>query len=101
VKVAVDLLRKGLGELMEESLPEEVENEILDIVKSVPDVVEPHDLCTRRIGNHYAIEMHILMDGDLPLKEAHDKATEIERLLKERYGEETHVSIHVEPVENH
>jgi divalent metal cation (Fe/Co/Zn/Cd) transporter len=39
------------------------------------------------------------MDGDLPLKEAHDKATEIERLLKERYGEETHVAIHVEPIE--
>ena len=96
-KVAVDLLRKGLGELMEQSLPEEVENEILTIVNSVPDVIEPHDLCTRRIGNHYAIEMHILMDGDLPLKQAHDKATEIEQKLKERYGEETHVSIHVEP----
>ena len=100
VKVAVDLLRKGVGELMEQSLPDEVENEILEIVKSVPDVVEPHDLCTRRIGNHYAIEMHILMDGELPLKEAHDKATEIEQRLKERYGEETHVAIHVEPVEN-
>ena len=98
-KVAIDLLKNGVGELMEQSLPEEVENEIMDIVKSVPDVVEPHELCTRRIGNHYAIEMHILMDGNLPLKEAHDKASVIERLLKERYGEETHVSIHVEPIE--
>ena len=98
-KVGVDLLKNGVGELMEQSLPEEVENEIMDIVKAVPDVVEPHELCTRRIGNHYAIEMHILMNGDLPLKEAHDKASVIERLLKERYGEETHVSIHVEPIE--
>ena len=99
VKVAVDLLKNGMDELMEKSLPEEVENEILDIVRHVPGVKEPHDLCTRRIGNHYAIEMHILMDGDIPLKEAHDKATEMERLLKERYGEETHISIHVEPEE--
>lgn len=99
VKVAVDLLKNGMDELMEKSLPEEVENEILDIVRHVPGVREPHDLCTRRIGNHYAIEMHILMDGDIPLKEAHDKATEMERLLKERYGEETHISIHVEPEE--
>ena len=98
-KVGVDLLKNGVGELMEQSLPEEVENEIMDIVKAVPDVVEPHELCTRRIGNHYAIELHILMNGDLPLKEAHDKASVIERLLKERYGEETHVSIHVEPIE--
>ena len=97
VKVAIDLLKNGMGELMEQSLPEEVENEILDIVKQVPGVTEPHDLCTRRIGNHYAIEMHILMDGGISLKKAHDKATEMERLLKERYGEETHISIHVEP----
>ena len=100
VKVAYDLLKNGMGELMEQSLPEEVENEIMDIVRSVPGVEEPHDLCTRRIGNHYAIEMHILMDGDMPLREAHDKATEMERLLKERYGEETHISIHVEPKED-
>ena len=60
-------------------------------------MVEPHDLRTRRIGNHYAIELHILMDGDIPLKEAHDKASEVEDLLRERYGEETHVAVHVEP----
>ena len=100
VKVAIDLLRSGMGELMEQSLPESVEDEIIEIAQSVPDVSKPHELCTRRIGNHYAIEMHILMDGNLPLKEAHDKATEIERLLKERYGEETHVAIHVEPIED-
>ena len=100
VKVAIDLMRNALGELMEKSLPEEVENEIMDIVRSVQGVSEPHDLCTRRIGNHYAIEMHILMDGNLPLKDAHDKATEIENLLRERYGEETHVAVHVEPIED-
>ena len=99
VKVAVDLLRNGMGELMEESLPDEVEEEILDIVRGVPSVSDPHDLCTRRIGNHYAIEMHVLMDGSIPLKLAHDRASEMERLLKERYGEETHISIHVEPDE--
>ena len=99
VKVAVDLLKNGMGELMEQSLPDAVEHEILDIVRSVPEVNEPHDLRTRRIGNHYAIEMHILMDGSRSLKETHGKASEIERLLKERYGEETHVSIHVEPLD--
>lgn len=98
LKIAVDLMRNALGELMEKSLPDEVENEILDIVRSVPEVSEPHDLRTRRIGNHYAIELHILMDGNLSLKSTHDKATEIEKRLKERYGEETHVAVHVEPL---
>ena len=99
IKVALDLLKNGVGDLMEQSLPEEVENNIMDIVKSVPGVMEPHELCTRRIGNCYAIEMHVLMNGDIPLKDAHDKASEIESLLKQRYGDSTHIVIHVEPID--
>ena len=100
VKVAFDLLRNGIGDLMEQSLPDEVEDEIIQMVSELPGVTEPHALRTRRIGNHYAIEMHILMDGDITLKEAHDKASEVEGLLRQRYGEETHVAVHVEPKES-
>ena len=97
VKVSVELLRKGIGDLMEQSLPDAVEEEILHLVASLPGDVKPHDLRTRRIGNHYAIELHILMDGDLSLREAHDKASEVEDLLRDHYGKETHVAVHVEP----
>lgn len=97
VKVAVELLRNGIGDLMEQSLPDAVEEEILRLVASLPGEIRPHDLRTRRIGNHYAIELHILMDGQITLNEAHDKASEVERLLRQRYGEETHVAVHVEP----
>ena len=82
---------------MEQSLPEAVEKEILQLVSSLPGLVQPHDLRTRRIGNHYAIELHILMDGNITLHEAHDKASEVEKLLKQHYGEETHIAVHVEP----
>ena len=97
VKVATDLLRKGLGELLEHSLPDAVEDEMLMLVSRLPDVVEPHNLRTRRIGNHYAIELHIRMKGDITLREAHDKASEVEALLKRQYGQDTHVAVHVEP----
>ena len=97
VKVSFDLLRNGIGDLMEQSLPDAVEEEILNLVASLPGDIKPHDLCTRRLGNHYAIELHILMDGDISLREAHDKASEVENLLREHYGEETHVAVHVEP----
>lgn len=97
VKVSVHLLRDGIGDLMEQSLPDEVEKEILQLVASVPNVEEPHDLRTRRIGNHYAIELHILVDGDITLREAHDKASAVEDLLKSHYGQDTHVAVHVEP----
>ena len=99
VKVAFDLLKNGIGDLMEQSLPDQVEKEILQLVAGVPGIVEPHELRTRRIGNHYAIELHILMDGDITLKEAHDKASEVENLLRQHYGEETHVAVHMEPKE--
>ena len=97
VKTAFSLLKDGIGDLMERSLPEQVEDEILQLAASVPGVTEPHELRTRRIGNHYAIELHILMDGNITLKEAHDKASEVEDLLRKQYGEETHVAVHVEP----
>ena len=97
IKVSVDLLRNGIGDLMEHSLPEEVENEILQLAASVPGVVEPHALRTRRLGNHYAIEFHILMDGNITLCEAHEKASEVEDILRAHYGPETHIAVHVEP----
>ena len=97
IKVALYLLRDGIGDLMEQSLPEEVETEILQLAGSVEGIAEPHDLRTRRIGNHYAIELHILMDGNVSLKEAHDKASEVEELLRLRYGADTHIAVHVEP----
>ena len=97
VKVSIGLLRRGIGDLMEQSLPDDVEAEIIRLAASVPGIVEPHDLRTRRLGNHYAIELHILMDGNISLCEAHDKASEVEKLLREHYGKETHVAVHVEP----
>ena len=98
IKVSVELLRTSIGELTECSLPEETEQEIADIIQTFPGVVEPHNLRTRRIGNRIAIELHIRMDGDLPLREAHDRATAIEHRLKERFGATTHVSLHMEPI---
>ncbi len=97
VKVSLNLLRVGIGDLMEQSLPDEVETEILRLAASVPGVSYPHELRTRRIGNHYAIELHILVDGELPLREAHEKASQVEELLRSHYGEETHIAVHVEP----
>ena len=97
IKVSVELLRNGIGDLMEQSLPDDVEDEIISLAASVPGVVEPHELRTRRLGNHYAIELHILMDGNITLCEAHDKASEVEDLLRQHYGAETHIAVHVEP----
>lgn len=100
MKVSVQLLKPCVDELTEKSLPDEIEKEICLIAENTPGVSAIHNLRTRRIGNHYAIEMHVRMDGHLTLYEAHAKASVIENKLKEKYGNETHVGIHVEPVKD-
>ena len=98
IKVAYELLKTSVGELTERSLPAETEEEIEQIIQSFPDVQEPHNLRTRRIGNRIAIEAHVRMDGQLPLITVHERATTIEHKLKERFGARTHVTLHMEPV---
>lgn len=98
IKVAVELLKTSMGDLTECSLPAETEEEIIRIIQSYPDVQQPHNLRTRRIGNRIAIETHVRMDGNLSLHKAHERATSIEQKLKERFGPQTHVTIHMEPV---
>ena len=100
VKVAVNVLHGSMNELTECSLPAETEREIEDIIRSCPDVCEPHNLRTRKIGARIAIEAHIRMDGNTTLNVAHDRATFIENLLKERFGAQTHVTLHMEPKKN-
>lgn len=98
IKVAIYLIKPCIDELLERSLPAETEKQILDIITSFPEVSSPHHLRTRRIGNHIAIEVHIRMDGQISLSDAHTVATEVERCLKEEFGPDTHIGIHMEPV---
>lgn len=98
IKVAIGLIRPCVDELLERSLPVETEKRILDIVASVTEVSSPHHLRTRRIGNHIAIELHLRMDGQTTLEKAHAAATSVEKRLKEEFGQDTHVGIHMEPL---
>ena len=97
-KVAFDLIRTGVGELLEKSLPEETEREILRIVTLDPAVREPHNLRTRRIGAAIAIEIHIRVDGAMTVARSHALTVGIERRLRECFGEGTMIAVHVEPL---
>lgn len=97
-KVAFDLIRTGLDELLECSLPADVEQEILQIVAADPGVREPHNLRTRRIGASIAIEVHVRMDGAMTVAQSHALTVDIEHRLRARFGEGTMIAIHVEPM---
>ncbi len=98
MKVAIQLLVPCVEELLEKSLPAEVEEKIKQEILSFPGVTSPHHLRTRRIGSSYAIEVHLRMDGQITLEEAHHTATAIENRLKSEFGSRTYINIHVEPV---
>ena len=94
---ALKLLRKSSGELLEESLPQETEQQIINIVYQDPLATDVHHLHTRRIGNIIAIEMHLRLPKDITLEQAHTHATAIERHLRDTFGSGTHIMLHIEP----
>ena len=97
-KIAFDLIRTGLDELLERSLPEDVEEEILRVVAANPEVREPHNLRTRRIGASIAVKVHVRVDGAMSVCRSHELTEDIERRLRARFGEGTMIAIHVEPL---
>lgn len=97
IKVGVDISRPCINELLERSLPAETVNRISEIISSVDGISGLHHLRTRRIGNNIAIEAHIRMDGDMPLREAHALASEAEKRLRQEFGHGTHIGLHMEP----
>ena len=98
VKVALQLVIPAINDLLEKSLPKEVEDEILAIISEIPEVKSPHNLRTRRIGNNFAIEAHIRVDGQITVTRAHDLTKEIEQNLRDKFGQATHIALHVEPI---
>lgn len=98
VKVSFQLMIPAINDLLEKSLPRNVEDEILSVISDTPEVKQPHNLRTRRIGNDFAIEVHIRVDGQMTVSHAHELTKEIEKNLRCRYGESTHVILHVEPL---
>ena len=97
VKVAWDLANPSVRELLESSLPRKVEDEISAIVQGVSGVKAYHNLRTRKIGNYFAIEVHVKVDKELSVEAAHIIASEIEHRLRDQYGRQTHIGVHIEP----
>ncbi|MEA4986414.1 MAG: cation diffusion facilitator family transporter [Paludibacter sp.] len=97
LKVAFELGMPSVHELLERSLPKETEKSIIEIIEAHPDVIFQHNLKTRKIGNIFAIDVHIKLDKDISFVKSHDVATEIEVSLREKFGSKTVTNIHTEP----
>ncbi|MFW5793010.1 MAG: cation diffusion facilitator family transporter [Bacteroidota bacterium] len=98
-RVAYKISKEALLELIETSLPEKSEKDIIELASEVNGVNNPHNLKTRKIGNVIAIDLHIQVDSDLNIKDAHKITVNLEKILRREYGDETIISIHTEPLE--
>ncbi|MCF0178296.1 MAG: cation transporter [Bacteroidales bacterium] len=96
LKTSYDLVKPGMGELMERSLPDELEDEIVRIIYA-HKVSDIHNLRTRRLGNSIVIECHLRLPGEMSVTDSHDITKRIEKDLYDKYGENTMIMIHVEP----
>ena len=97
-RVAYKIGFPTVQELLETSLPEDVEQEISLLIRNTEKVRFFHHLQTRKIGSAYAIDVHIKLDRSTSLVEAHDVATDIENQLRQKYGQQTQINIHMEPL---
>ena len=93
VKMALPAAR----ELLDASLPDEEEEEVVRIMDGVPGVQDVHGLKTLRAGRSVVIEAHVVVDPQMPVARAHDICDEIERRLRDRLGPQTQISLHIEP----
>lgn len=100
IVVAVKMSVPAVNELTEASLPDDVEDKILDIIRSVPGIENVHDLRTRKSGPDIIVDVHIVVDPGMSVAAAHDITTEAEEAVRKEFGEGTQLSIHVEPDED-
>ncbi len=96
-KVAFDISYKNLNELLEASLDSATHRNIEEILASTEGVLGFHELKTRKIGNAMAADVHIEVDRNLNIVDAHEISTHVEDRLKAICGNNGYFSIHVEP----
>ena len=83
--------------LLDREIPGDVREEIHAIVARHPRALGFHDLRTRQSGRTQFIQLHVDMDQNMTLLEAHDLAESIEAGIRERYPM-ADVIIHEDPV---
>jgi ferrous-iron efflux pump FieF len=79
LKSAIDIVRGALDHLMDRELADEERERIKDVVRRHPEAAAMHDLRTRQSGNQIFIQFHLELDPEMPLRQAHAIAVEIER----------------------
>ena len=97
LKVAYDVLRGSFSELIDVRLPETEENAIKKAISEhIGELVDFHELRTRKAGSQRYIDLHLVMPKDISLEEAHRMCDHLEQDIENKLRHAS-VTIHVEP----
>jgi len=83
--------------LMDHELPDDVRAQALALARGVPGVVDVHDFRSRQSGQHWFMQMHVEIPGQMPLAEAHALGEAVRMELEARFPQ-VDVLIHTDPV---
>lgn len=95
-KAGYDMTIKSIHELIDVALPDEERAIIENIIEKHPEVKGYKHIHSRRSGSKRLIDLHIMLDGDLSLNQAHSICDEVEVELKSIFSP-CEVTIHPEP----
>jgi cation diffusion facilitator family transporter len=95
---ALGILVENVGYLTGGAPSEHLFNEIHDAACDVPGVIEVHRVVASYVGPDVQVDMHVDVDGNLPLRQAHDISEQI-RIAVEALDEVDQAFVHLEPAE--
>jgi cation diffusion facilitator family transporter len=98
--VAFRIFMQTNRDLMDGVDNEEIYQKIIDQVKSVEGASNPHRIRVRKMAHLYLIALDIEVDGKMPLEDAHELSSEVERNIKQNIQNVYDVLVHVEPYGN-
>ncbi|UVK83756.1 cation diffusion facilitator family transporter [Pseudomonas sichuanensis] len=94
---AVQIARESTAILMDQELPADIGERMLEAVLAIPGVKGAHDLRTRVSGSHWFVQLHLELPGELPLHQAHGLCVQASEAIRERYPR-ADVIVHADPV---
>lgn len=96
------IVRPALGEVMDEQVYEDFINDIRMYTMNVPGVLKTEKCFVRKSGMMFHVDLHVVVDAEITVKEGHDVAHEVTDYLRQKLPQVNHVLIHIEPhVKNH
>jgi len=98
--VAYSIIRESSLVLMDACQCGTILSDIESVAKSVKHVKEVHSIRMRKLGPYLVGDMHVVVDGDMSVKEADQIATQIEEKVKQEFDEVTEIKIRIEPHES-